>query len=138
MLWGIVVMLIREMPRLFNFVIAKLTPIMLSDITYGTFLLFGSCCILMVVYTIFCVPETKNVPLESIHLLFEGNIIKGAVRDTVPRHSRARVLQHRGEVEGDEVRAGKDADADSARHVEGEIGLEPRYFVAGLNNGGRA
>lgn len=75
-------------------VIAKITPIMLDDITYGTFLLFGSCCIIMGIYTIFCVPETKNVPLESIHLLFEGNIISGCVKDTVPRFSRAKELQH--------------------------------------------
>jgi hypothetical protein len=69
---------------------------MLADITYGTFLLFGSCCILMVVYTIFCVPETKGIPLESIHVLFEGNlsnIIKGCIQDTVPRHSRANKMK---------------------------------------------
>ncbi|KAF2681728.1 general substrate transporter [Lentithecium fluviatile CBS 122367] len=79
---------------LFNFVIAKITPLMLADITYGTFLLFGSCCILMGVYAIFCVPETKNVPLESIHHLFEGSIIKGCIKDTIPRYSRAKQLQH--------------------------------------------
>ncbi len=78
---------------LFNFVIAKLTPIMLANITYGTFLLFGSCCVLMGLYAIFFIPETKNVPLESIHMLFEGNIIKGCITDTVPRHTRARKLQ---------------------------------------------
>jgi SP family sugar:H+ symporter-like MFS transporter len=32
---------------LFNFVIAKITPLMLANITYGTFLLFGSLCIAM-------------------------------------------------------------------------------------------
>ena len=45
---------------LFNFVIAKLTPIMLAKITFGTFLVFGSACIVMVVYAIMCVPETKG------------------------------------------------------------------------------
>ena len=45
---------------LFNFVIAKLTPIMLDRITYGTFLVFGSACIVMVVYAVLCVPETKG------------------------------------------------------------------------------
>lgn len=75
-------------------VIAKITPIMLDEITYGTFLLFGSCCIVMGIYTVFCVPETKNVPLESIHHLFEENIIRGCIRDTVPRYTRAKQLQH--------------------------------------------
>jgi len=79
---------------LFNFVIAKITPIMLADITYGTFLLFGSLCIVMGVYTIFFVPETKGVPLESIHMLFEDNIIKGAFMDTFPGKSRAKGLQN--------------------------------------------
>jgi len=78
---------------LFNFVIAKITPIMLSDITYGTFLLFGVLCILMGIWTVFCVPETKGVPLESIGELFEGSIIKGCVLDTFPKTSRAKKLR---------------------------------------------
>jgi MFS transporter, SP family, sugar:H+ symporter len=86
---------------LFNFVIAKLTPIMLDHITYGTFLLFGSCCIAMGLYAVVCVPETKNVPLESIHLLFEGDIIKGCIQDTIPRLSRAKKLQHHHATKGD-------------------------------------
>lgn len=136
---------------LFNFVIAKLTPIMLHDITYGTFLLFGSCCILMVVYTVFCVPETKNVPLERIHLLFEGGIISGALKDTIPGKTRARLLQHREENEDIEEGTGKTFDEDSVKHVErtsvrAEDGngngngtaLEPRYTAAGFNHAGQS
>lgn len=79
---------------LFNFVIAKLTPILLARITYGTYLLFGTCCLLMVVYTVLCVPETKNVPLESVGLLFEGDhIVRAATRDTWPGQARAGKLQ---------------------------------------------
>ncbi|ORY17215.1 general substrate transporter [Clohesyomyces aquaticus] len=105
---------------LFNFVIAKLTPIMLADITYGTFLLFGSCCLLMGVYAIFCVPETKNVPLESIHLLFEGDIIKGCVRDLVPRHSRAKMLQHHHNTN----ETGSDMEAESTTNKRGGMGVQ--------------
>lgn len=86
----------------FNCVIARITPLMLTNITYGTFLLFGSCCILMAIYTVFCVPETKGVPLESISILFEGSIIKGATMDTIPRYSRARKLQNATKVAEDE------------------------------------
>ena len=89
---------------LFNFVIAKITPIMLADITYGTFLLFGSLCIVMGIWTVFCVPETKGVRLESIGELFEGSIIKGCVQDTFPKTSRAKKLREQGamvEEEGD-------------------------------------
>ncbi|CAK1364295.1 unnamed protein product [Cercospora beticola] len=102
---------------LFNFVIAKLTPIMLDKITYGTFLLFGGCCILMAIYTVFCVPETKGVPLESIHLLFEGGIIKGALKDTIPAKSRAKKLREAQAVGRIDV-IGKDFDDEEAHHVE--------------------
>ena len=67
---------------------------MLDEITYGTFLLFGSCCIVMGVYTIFCVPETKGVPLESIHMLFEDKIIAGCIKDTFPATSRAKKIKN--------------------------------------------
>lgn len=78
---------------LINFNISKITPIMLAKITYGTFLVFGTSCVLACLYAVFCIPETKNVPLESIYLLFEGDIIKGCINDVVPKESRARKLK---------------------------------------------
>jgi hypothetical protein len=78
---------------LFNFVIARTVPIMLSNITYGTFLLFGGCSICCFLYAMICVPETAKVPLESIHKLFEQNIIRGAFMDNFPQHRRAKKLQ---------------------------------------------
>ncbi|KAH7054214.1 general substrate transporter [Macrophomina phaseolina] len=113
---------------LFNFVIAKITPIMLSDIEYGTFLLFGACCIVMMFYAILCVPETKGVPLESVNLLFEGNIIAGATKDTIPRFSRAKKLKdhHLGREDGGWADGAKSVDdgddlpgkSANVRHVE--------------------
>lgn len=110
---------------LFNFVIAKITPLMLANITYGTFLLFGSLCIVMTAYAIFCVPETKGVPLESIHILFEGSIIKGALKDNIPRYTRARQLAHHhntGDTESDidakRTSIGKAADVE---HIEARV-----------------
>ncbi|THY60419.1 general substrate transporter [Aureobasidium pullulans] len=97
----------------FNCVIARITPVMLNSITYGTFLIFGVCCIIMAIYTVFCVPETKGVPLESMSLLFEGNIIKGATYDTIPRYSRAKGLKNATNVLDDEGNKG-----DYAVHVE--------------------
>lgn len=82
---------------LFNFVIAKITPLMLADIGYGTFLLFGSLCVIMGVWTVLCVPETKGVRLESIGQLFEGEIIRGCIQDTIPSQSRARKLREQAE-----------------------------------------
>lgn len=47
----------------------------------------------MIFYAAFCVPETKGVPLESIGLLFEGNIIAGATSDLTSGGARARRLR---------------------------------------------
>lgn len=93
---------------------------MLADITYGTFLLFGSTCIVMGIYAIFCVPETKGVPLESIHILFEGSIVAGCVRDTFPASSRAKKIRDThfaDEVE--DVDGGVAKKNRSVEHVEG-------------------
>ena len=84
-----------------------------------TFLLFGSCCIVMGIYAIFFVPETKGVPLESIHLLFEGNIIAGCVKDTFPSTSRAKKIgntHYADEVE--DIDGGAPKKNRSVEHVE--------------------
>ena len=83
----------------FTATIAKTTPIMLANIGYGTYILFGTICVIMMVYAIVCVPETKSMPLESIHLLFEGNIIKGCINDMWPSRTRARALAHHSNLE---------------------------------------
>lgn len=107
------------MIQLFNFVIAKLTPIMLADITYGTFLLFGSCCIIMGFYTVLCVPETKGVPLESIHILFEGNIVAGCVKDTFPATSRAKKIKNTHFADdAEDIDGGAPKKNRSVEHVE--------------------
>lgn len=45
-------------------------------------------------YAAFCVPETKGVPLESVGLLFEGNIIAGATRDLASGARAKRLRDH--------------------------------------------
>ena len=76
---------------------------MLNSITFGTFLLFGACCLAMVVWTVVFVPETANVPLESMYLLFEKNIIRGAIKDTIPKYRRSNTLKFVRNVEVDLV-----------------------------------
>ena len=81
-----------------NFAIAKLTPIMLANITWATFLVFGMSCILMATFAAIFVPETKNVPLETVHLLFEGKtsaVVRNAIKDIRPKHQRANELRER-------------------------------------------
>lgn len=92
---------------------------MLKEITYGTFLLFGACCIIMGVWVIFCVPETKGVPLESIHLLFDDNIVAGCIKDTFPKTSRAKKIRnthYADEVE--DIDGGAPKKNRSVQHVE--------------------
>ena len=66
---------------LFSFTVSKLTPIMINDITYGTFLVFGVFCLIMVVWTYFCLPETKGYALEDIRYLFEHDVLVRALQD---------------------------------------------------------
>ena len=139
---------------------------MLQKITYGTFLVFGSACIVMVIYAIVCIPETKGkiilrhqpksqttyiklthspgVPLESIHLLFRGNIISGAIRDTIPRYSRAKHLSQDGsdashdryhDDEDDDLAAGKNGSMSS--HVE-RVNPAAKNAAYGMNNASAA
>lgn len=110
---------------------------MLDTITYGTFLVFGCACIVMVIYAIMCVPETKGMPLESIYMLFEGNIIAGATRDTIPRYSRAKHLGHRDadeqrfRDEEDDITVGKNDSISS--HVE-RVNPTAKNTAYGMNN----
>ncbi|KAF8584693.1 general substrate transporter [Ramaria rubella] len=69
---------------LFNFLIAKITPILLTEIKYGTFLLFAICLIIMVACVYVGLPETSGVALEHIGELFddpEGTIVH-SIRDS--------------------------------------------------------
>lgn len=66
---------------LFSFTISKLTPIMLNKITYGTYLLFGFCCITMAICVYIFLPETAGYALEDIKYLFESDTVVRALQD---------------------------------------------------------
>ncbi|KDQ53166.1 hypothetical protein JAAARDRAFT_137466 [Jaapia argillacea MUCL 33604] len=66
---------------LFSFTISKLTPIMLNTITYGTFLLFGLCCLIMAAWAYFFLPETTGYALEDIKYLFEEDMVVRSLQD---------------------------------------------------------
>ncbi|KAK0236086.1 general substrate transporter [Armillaria nabsnona] len=66
---------------LFSFTISKLTPIMLNEITYGTFLLFGLCCVIMSIWAYVFLPETSGYALEDIKYLFEKDVIIRSLQD---------------------------------------------------------
>lgn len=45
---------------------------MLRDITYGTFLFYGTMTLIGGIFVFLFVPETKGIPLEDIDILFES------------------------------------------------------------------
>ncbi|KAJ7132941.1 general substrate transporter [Mycena filopes] len=65
----------------FSLTISKLTPIMLNELGYGTFLVFGFCCLLMAAWAWTFLPETAGYGLEEIGLLFESDVILRSVQD---------------------------------------------------------
>ncbi|KAI5196085.1 hypothetical protein AUEXF2481DRAFT_454884 [Aureobasidium subglaciale EXF-2481] len=62
---------------LFNFVIARSVPYMVTNIGYGTYYVFASCTTLSIVFVYFCVPETKGLSLEEIDVVFGGQVLGG-------------------------------------------------------------
>ncbi|KAJ7812899.1 hypothetical protein B0H13DRAFT_2143565 [Mycena leptocephala] len=50
-----------------------LTPIMLNELDYGTFLVFGFCCLIMAFWAWLCLPNS-GFGLEEIGLLFEKDV----------------------------------------------------------------
>ncbi|KFY31838.1 hypothetical protein V493_00751 [Pseudogymnoascus sp. VKM F-4281 (FW-2241)] len=77
---------------LFNFVVAKSVPTMLVTVGangYGTYLIFGSFCGAMFVFTWFLVPETKGISLERMDDLFGVTrlVEEKMERDEIPPHN---------------------------------------------------
>ncbi|EJT96717.1 general substrate transporter [Dacryopinax primogenitus] len=63
-----------------NFIVGQVTPTMMSNITYGTFLFFGIFSLMGGFYIWFFVPETKGLTLEEIDEAF-GDTTGTAVKD---------------------------------------------------------
>jgi len=78
-----------------NFIIAQFTPMLLSSIQFGTFLVFGFFCAVSVVLSAW-LPETKGVPLELIQKLFDK---KSGFKTTV---EGKRVGESESECSGEE------------------------------------
>lgn len=47
-----------------NFIVGQITPDLIEDITYGTFIFFGLLTTGGVIFVFFFVPETKRLSLE--------------------------------------------------------------------------
>ncbi|KAI9362198.1 general substrate transporter [Pilaira anomala] len=60
---------------LMNFVISLFVPVMLTTITWGTYVFFGCCCAVMAVTVYLFYPETKGRSLEEMDIVFSGPIL---------------------------------------------------------------
>ncbi|KAI8140597.1 general substrate transporter [Fennellomyces sp. T-0311] len=58
-----------------NTVIAKVTPLMITNLTYGTYFFFGSTVFAMTVFTWLFIPETRGRSLEDMEPIFTGPVI---------------------------------------------------------------
>ncbi|EGN99477.1 hypothetical protein SERLA73DRAFT_54552 [Serpula lacrymans var. lacrymans S7.3] len=71
---------------LFTFVVAQLTPILLSHITYGTFLLYGICSLVAAFWAYVFLPETTGYALEDVKYLFHQDIMVRSLYDAPAGH----------------------------------------------------
>ncbi|KAJ4326388.1 hypothetical protein N0V94_000063 [Neodidymelliopsis sp. IMI 364377] len=80
---------------LFNFVVARATPNMMTTVGfngYGTFLIYGTFCFSMFIFVWFLVPETKGLSLEKMDDLFGiTELIKNIEADREGRASMTEV-----------------------------------------------
>ena len=83
---------------LFNFVITKVTPSAINSIGWKTFLMFAIFCLAMAVFVWVFVPETKQLTLEEIDVVF----------GVVDAQTRAKDIEKAIEVEKE--KAGVDYD----------------------------
>jgi sugar porter (SP) family MFS transporter len=60
---------------LMNFIISLFVPIMLTTITWGTYIFFGCCCAVMAICVFLFYPETKGRSLEEMDLVFAGSVL---------------------------------------------------------------
>ncbi|KAI7907120.1 general substrate transporter [Cokeromyces recurvatus] len=60
---------------LMNFIISLFVPVMLTTITWGTYIFFGCCCVVMAICVWLFYPETKGHSLEEMDLVFSGSIL---------------------------------------------------------------
>ncbi|KAK4938324.1 hypothetical protein LTR10_021208 [Elasticomyces elasticus] len=84
-----------------NFIVALITPRMLRSITFGTFYFFLVFCILLGLWTYFCVPETKGVPIEEMDKIFGGNTGEADLRRIADIRARLSSMDGRQVREAD-------------------------------------
>ncbi|KAI9496255.1 general substrate transporter [Zychaea mexicana] len=58
----------------FNAIVGKFSPLLLASSTLGTFIFYGIWCIVMAIFCLAFIPETKGKTLEEMDMLFSTNL----------------------------------------------------------------
>ncbi|PLB39248.1 sugar porter family MFS transporter [Aspergillus candidus] len=74
-----------------NFIIGLITPDMLESITWGTYIFFAAFSLIALVFTFFCIPETRGKTLEDMDLIFG---------DTAAHEEKQRIVQIEAHLHG--------------------------------------
>ena len=82
---------------LMNFIISLFVPVMLTTITWGTYIFFGCCCMIMAICVFLFYPETKGRSLEEMDVVFSGRIL--AFRDAKESELKFKSQQLSGKTE---------------------------------------
>ncbi|OZJ06915.1 hypothetical protein BZG36_00080 [Bifiguratus adelaidae] len=80
---------------LMNFVIGEITPVMLKNVTYGTYLLFFATNAVCAALCYFFYPETKGRSLEEMEILFGGDGAEAIARADMAASGNAAPLEEK-------------------------------------------
>ncbi|KAI9277782.1 general substrate transporter [Sporodiniella umbellata] len=82
-----------------NATIAKVVPIMMNNISYGTYFFFGSMAVVMGAFAYLFLPETRGKSLEEIDELFSHGKVWGFKQPQTTNRDESNELQHKDEKE---------------------------------------
>lgn len=80
---------------------------MFKNITYGTFIFFGSMTVLGAIYMYLFIPETNGVPLEDMDVLFEAKGLAPQQMRTYKAYLESREVQDGVALDAETVEARK-------------------------------
>ncbi|KAM6520259.1 hypothetical protein FALCPG4_013808 [Fusarium falciforme] len=78
-----------------SFLISRTTPYMITSLGYGTYMFFGALMVLMGLWALFFIPETKGLTLEDMDSLFMVSTCKTVWQSFIQRRSIQHVLEER-------------------------------------------
>lgn len=97
-----------------NFIVGQVTPDMISGMSYGTFIFFGLFTLLGAAFIWFFVPETKQLTLEEMDVIFGSAGVASAEKERMHQIHVELGLISREEPKGNGVKEGEPAPENSS------------------------